>query len=284
MLTAPGNSELARRAELAQFLRARRARLQPADVGLTAFGDPARRRAPGLRREEVAELSGISLTWYTWLEQGRDVMASRQVIDALARALRLDPVQHRHLRGLAGLSDPEPGDRHADPERLRRFVDAVLPYPAAIYTANFDYLAWNTAYALVRGDPGRLSPDRRNLLWTLFAVAESRALPEWEHLARAALGQFRAAVGRHPGDARAIELVERLSAVSPEFRCWWPEYEIREFDATLVRIDHPEAGPMTFELFQMRPVDDPRSIMVLHRPFTPADRARLETLLRRGAG
>src|SRR5271165_5408689 len=121
---------LARHAELAAFLRARRAALRPADVGLTELSSTARRRAPGLRREEVAQLSGVGLTWYTWLEQGRNIPASPQVVGALARALRLSADEHRHLRDLAGLPPSVPADSHGDdgvPVRLQRLVDAVTP-------------------------------------------------------------------------------------------------------------------------------------------------------------
>jgi transcriptional regulator with XRE-family HTH domain len=118
----------ARRAELAAFLRAQRARLRPADVGLPADSDPGRRRTPGLRREEVAQISDVSVTWYTWLEQGRNISASEQVVEALARALLLDPAQRRHLRGLAGLSTAT-GPTHTGDAlpRLQRLVNAAAP-------------------------------------------------------------------------------------------------------------------------------------------------------------
>src|SRR5947208_2059159 len=150
----PGSTSPTRRSELAGFLRAQRARLTPADVGLTEGSASGRRRTPGLRREEVAQLSGVGVTWYTWLEQGREITASIQVVDALARALLLTADQYRHLRELAGLPPPEPQALAADAlPRLQLLVDAVAPSPASVYDARFDYLVWNGPYARVRHDP-----------------------------------------------------------------------------------------------------------------------------------
>ena len=179
----------ARRAELAAFLRAQRARLQQADVGLPEDCDPGRRRTPGLRREEVAQLSDVSVTWYTWLEQGRNISASEQVVEALARAMLLDPDQRRYLRGLASLG-AEAGRTHADDvlPRMQRLVNAAAPNIASVYDAHFDYVVWNEPYRRLRHDPATLPVERRNLLWMLFSDAENRArMVRWEPAARAVL-------------------------------------------------------------------------------------------------
>ncbi|SUA79279.1 Uncharacterised protein [Nocardia otitidiscaviarum] len=281
MVDAKGDhgSERGRRARLAEFLRARRAQLQPADVGLRAYGDPARRRTPGLRREEVAELSGVGLTWYTWLEQGRDVTASRQVIDALARTLMLDHDQHRHLRHLAGFTEPDTEWAADDRARMQRLVDAVLPNPASVYDAAFDYLAWNRAYALLRHDPLALPPERRNLLWMIFTDTENRTrMPRWEAAARAVLGQLRDAVGRRPDDPRLTALVAGLREASPEFRQWWAEYPVRRFRPATIVVCHPEVGEVEVELFQSRPVENPASLLVVQVPTTATAAARLAAL------
>jgi transcriptional regulator with XRE-family HTH domain len=154
-----------RRAELAAFLRVQRARLRPIDVGLPEDCHANRRRTPGLRREEVAQISGISITWYTWLEQGRKISASEQVIEALARAVLLDPYQRRHIRSLADLPTAV-GETHTDDAlpRLQRLVNAAAPNIASIYDMHFDYVAWNTPYQRLRNDPALLPADRRNLL------------------------------------------------------------------------------------------------------------------------
>lgn len=267
----------ARHGELAAFLRAHRARLRPADVGLPP--GPGRRRTPGLRREEVAQLSGVGLTWYTWLEQGRRIPASAQVVDALARALRLDPDRHRHLRGLAGL----PAVAAAVPlpaERLQRLVDSVAPNPAAVYDAHYDYVAWNEPYVRVRHDPGRAAPGRRNWVWLLFTDAAVRArMPGWEAAARAVLGQFRAAAGQGGHDPRFAELVAALQAASPQFRAWWADYPVREFRPAVITVAHPQAGPIALELFQLRPAEHPDALLVVQVPATGDDRRRVGLLL-----
>jgi transcriptional regulator with XRE-family HTH domain len=271
----------ARRAELGAFLRAQRARLRPADVGLREYGDPGLRRTPGLRREEVAQLSGVGVTWYTWLEQGRDISASAQVVDALARALLFDPDQHRHLRGLAGLATPA-GETFVDDvlPRLQRLVDAAAPNIASIYDVHLDYVVWNTAYTRLRNDPGILPGHLRNLLWMMFTDAKNRArLVRWEPAARAVLSQFRAAAGQRPDDPRFGALVAALTKVSPEFQKWWAEYPIRSFRPATIEIDHPEIGRLDLEMFQLRPVEHPDLLMVLQVPAGDADRRRVASLL-----
>jgi transcriptional regulator with XRE-family HTH domain len=262
------------RTELATFLRERRARLRPADVGLP--DGTTRRRTPGLRREEVADLAGVSHTWYTWLEQGRPITTSAQVVDALARVLRLDDDEHRHLRALAGLTLPGHSSV-VDQDRLRRLVDGLMPNLAVIYDSHFDYVVWNSAYAAVRHDPDTLPPDRRNLVWMMFA-APSR-LARWEPAARSVLSQFRAAVGRRPTDPRSVELVTALKDVSPEFRAWWSEYPIRDFKPATAAIAHPEAGQIRLELYQQVPVEHPDLLLVLQIPASPGDLARVRSVI-----
>jgi len=258
----------ARHAELAAFLRAQRARLRPADVGLPEDSHPGRRRTPGLRREEVAEIAGVSVTWYTWLEQGRNISASEQVIDAVARALRLDPDQRRHIRGLAGLSTaPGETDVHDALPRLQRLVDAAAPSIASVYDRHFDYVVWNIPYQRLRHDPSTVPASRRNLLWMMFGDEENRSrLVRWEPAARAVLSQFRAAAGQRPGDPRFAALVAELSQVSPEFREWWAEYPIRSFRPATIAIDHPGTGVIELEMFQLRPVEHPDMLLVLQVP------------------
>jgi transcriptional regulator with XRE-family HTH domain len=268
------------RGQLADFLRSRRARLTPADVGLPGDSEPGRRRTPGLRREEVAELSGVGVTWYTWLEQGRNILASSQVIDALARSLRLSADEHRHLRELAGL-DASPPASDDDPQpRLRRLVDAVAPNPASVYDVHFDYLAWNEPYRRIRHDPATLPDNRRNLLWMMFTDPDNRArMTTWERAARVLLSQFRTAAGRHPGDPRFTELVAALTEASPQFRDWWAQYPVQYFRPAKIRISHPQAGRITLEMFQLRLEDDPGLLMVMQVPADPPSRDRVATLL-----
>jgi transcriptional regulator with XRE-family HTH domain len=276
LLLLPANGE--RRAQLGQFLRARRARLRPADVGLR---DEGRRRTPGLRREEVAQLSGVGVTWYTWLEQGRNIAPSAQVVDALARALLLDEDQHRHLRELADLATGGPAaDTGPALPRLQRLVDAALPSPASVYDAHFDYVVWNRAYTLIRHDPAALPDGRRNLLWMMFTDTTNRSrMAHWEPAARAVLSQFRAAVGRRPDDPRYAEIIAGLSAASPEFRDWWAQYPVRSFRPAVIGIDHPAAGRIGLELYQLRPVEHPDLLLVVQVPATDRDARRVADLI-----
>jgi transcriptional regulator with XRE-family HTH domain len=270
-----------RRTELGAFLRARRARLTPDDVGLPDGSASGRRRAPGLRREEVAQLSGVGVTWYTWLEQGRDISASVQVIDALARALLLTGDQHRHLRELAGLPPPEPSAMPGDMlPRLQLLVDAQVLSPASVYDEHFDYLVWNQSYARVRHDPGTLPASRRNMLWMMFTDPDNRArMVRWESAAQAVLSQFRAAAGRSPGDLRFDELATALTEASPEFRDWWAEYPVRYFRPATIAIRHPDAGLIRLEMFQLRLVDQPRLTMVIQVPASKTCLERVASLL-----
>jgi transcriptional regulator with XRE-family HTH domain len=258
------------RAELAAFLRAQRARLRPADVGLPSDLDPGLRRTPGLRREEVARLSGVSVTWYTWLEQGRNIAASEQVVEALARALLLDPGRRRYLRALAGLATATGVTRLDEAlPRLQRLVDAAAPNIASIYDAHFDYVVWNAPYRRLRHDPATVPADRRNLLWMIFTDAQSRSrMVRWEPAARALLSQFRAAAGRRLDDPRFATMVAELTRASPEFGKWWGEYPIGDFRPATITIDHPEVGLLELEMFQLRPVEHPDLLMVLQVPVS----------------
>ena len=271
----------ARHAELAAFLRAQRARLRPADVGLPPDSNPGRRRTPGLRREEVAEIAGVSVTWYTWLEQGRNITASEQVIDAVARALGLGSDQRRHIRSLAGLSTAA-GETPADDAlpRLQRLTDAAAPSAACVYDRHFDYVAWNTPYRLIRHDPATLPEGRRNLLWMMFGDGGNRSrLVRWEPAARAVLSQFRTAAGQRPGDPRFAALVSELTGISPEFREWWAEYTIRDFRPATIAVDHPGIGVIELEIFQLRPVEHPDMVLVLQVPAGRDARQRVSSLL-----
>lgn len=268
-----------RRAELAAFLRARRAALQPGDVGLPDAAT-GRRRTPGLRREEVAQLAGVGLAWYTWLEQGRVLATSTQVIDALARALRLNDQEHRHLRALANLPLPPRPVQSSTPEPLRRMVDNLLPNPAYLIDQRFDFLVWNRAYTRVWRDLTEVPEPQRNLIWLFFTDPDLPDLVvDWTQRASMLLAQFRAVVGRHAGDHRLTELVDELTQASPTFRQWWPSYPVGGPGAPHHTIRHPEAGEIRFDLAQLRLDRHPGLTLVLQTPLTPTDRDALTALL-----
>lgn len=256
----------ARRAELADFLRTRRAALRPADVGLDP-GD-GRRRTPGLRREEVAQLSGVGLSWYTWLEQGRDVIPSGQVLLALSRALALSPSERDHLFLLAACTPPPPEDTPVDADTAA-FVDALLPHIAFVLDPRFDVVAHNRAAEIVMSGLVTAPPGRRNLLLWLFDPASWDAgSPSWQQTAHANLLDFRTEHARHPGDPAYVSLVEELTARSPFFATWWAGHEVAVLEPARKRIPHPTLGTLTFLSTQSRLTHAPSLRL---RILAPAD-------------
>jgi transcriptional regulator with XRE-family HTH domain len=237
----------ARRRQSGAFLRSRRERLMPSDVGLP---DGFRRRTPGLRREEVALLAGVGATWYTWLEQGRDVQPSAEVLSALADALRLDAAERRHLYILNDRTPPEP--KPTGPERvelpLLRMLDSLTGQPAYVLGRRWDVLAWNRAAELLFGDYGNLEGDQRNIMHILFANKEHRKLlVDWSEVASTALAMFRADSARYAGDADFERLINHLMSVSGEFRQLWSRQDVLRSLGSHKRIKHAIAGRMTFE-------------------------------------
>ncbi|MFD0384496.1 helix-turn-helix transcriptional regulator [Streptomyces stramineus] len=209
-------------------------------------GHPARprRRTPGLRREEVAQLSGVSVTWYTWLEQARDISVSRQVLESLARALMLDAAERRHLFALAG--EPLPGRPPADgpPPALQRLVDALDPHPAYCLDVHWNLVAWNRAEAALIGDPARLEPRARNLLRLMFTDPRLRTLvADWPGQARRLLAQFRADARQRIGDPHLERLTGELRQESPEFAAWWESHDVADFHANRRTFHHPRGPP-----------------------------------------
>ena len=242
--TSPASAQ--RRSELAEFLRTRRARITPDDVGLPPGG---RRRTPGLRREEVAGLAGVGVTWYTWLEQGRDIRVSEQVLEAVARALRLDRHERAYLFTLAGSTPPASVQEHAVDAATLRVLDAVDPWPAAVQSARSDVLAYNRGYAKLIGDLDALPPMERNTLWLTFTDPDWRqAVVEWESLARRAVSRFRALWPAHAGDPSWQSLLNRLIAASPDFARMWKSHDVSEAVVEFKQIRNPEVGLMRFDI------------------------------------
>jgi transcriptional regulator with XRE-family HTH domain len=257
--------------ELGAFLRSRRARLAPADVGLPAG---ARRRTPGLRREEVAMLAGVGTTWYTWLEQGRDVKPSIETLSAIGEALRLDAAEKRHLYILAGRQPPSP--RPSLPEQveepLRRTLASLTIQPAYIMGRRWDVLAWNRAAEVIFGDYGALAGDARNIMHLLFTDQHHRRLlVDWEDLARMALGRFRAESAKYIGDPDFERLIALLTAASPQFRTWWPERDVIRQLSGVKTIRHPIAGGMRFEHMSFSIDDGSDMKLIVYTPLVEDD-------------
>lgn len=194
--------------------------------------------------------AGLGTTWYTWLEQGRDVSPSREALAALARALRLDSAETSHLFTLAGRDLPQRAPTAAEnvDATLLRMLDSMTMQPAHVVGRRWDVLAWNRAAAAVFADYAALHGDERNIMHLLFAEpAHRELLVEWEGVARVALGLFRAASAKYVGDRDFERLIALLQDKSPEFREWWPERDVNRQLAGTKRIQHPVAGPMAFE-------------------------------------
>ena len=272
-----------RRAELADFLRTRRASLQPDTVGLPNGG---RRRTPGLRREEVASLAGVGTTWYTWLEQGRDVRASLEVLEALGRALRLTPAEHGHLI-LLGRGEQAPACK-APTERVsatfRRLIENLGPGPVYVLGRRWDYLVWNRATSVVfgwDGVPRDGIPVTRNHVWLTFMDPARRELmADWKVTARTLLAKFRADSARHIGDPAFEQLITTLQSSSLEFRKWWGRHEIASGGEGRKELHHPIAGRLVFDHAVFRHDDASEQRLIVYSP-TPEDdtQAKLGRLL-----
>ncbi|WP_181806250.1 helix-turn-helix transcriptional regulator [Streptomyces shenzhenensis] len=252
---ASPSAPLDRRAELSEFLRTRRARLRPSDVGLPDFG--RHRRVPGLRREELAQLAGVSVAYYTRLEQGNGQNVSAEVLDSIARALRLTDAEHAHLTHLAK------GKQHkkkasARPQQVRaslgQLLDSLEGVPAYIVGRRSEILAWNRMAAAVFGDWGELPAAERNWARLTFLRPAYRELfVEWEQKAIDIVCQLRMDAGCYPDDPRLSALVGELSVKSEEFRRLWATHDVKEKSYGMKRMQHPLVGELflNYESFRM---------------------------------
>lgn len=264
---------------LGAYLKDRRMRLNPGSFGFST----ARRRTPGLRREEVAQRANISPTWYTWLEQGRGGAPSADVLDRISRALMLTDIEREHLF-LLGLGRPPEahyqGSTGVTP-RLQRVLDALDPAPAVIKTATWDVIAWNQAATIMFTDYGKLPPEQRNILRFIFLDPHARAAQyNWENVARFVLGSFRVESTRAGAIAEVEPLVEELCRLSPEFRTMWHENDLQSAPHEAVKhIRHPVLGQIAFE-FSTFAVDGRTDLsMVVYNPATTEDAARIQALI-----
>jgi transcriptional regulator with XRE-family HTH domain len=256
-----------RRAELADFLRMRRASLQPEDVGLPAGG---RRRTPGLRREEVAQLAGVGTTWYTWLEQGRDVRASLDVLEAIARALRLTQAERHHLillgRGEQAPPCKSPAERVSP--SMRKLIENLGPNPAFIIGRRWDYLAWNDAAVALLGDLGKIPRAARNHAWLTFTDPARREMfTDWERSSRLLVAKFRSDSARHLGDPEFEDLIAALRKSSPEFCRAWKLHEVARVAEGRKDLRHPIVGMLSFSHGVFHPADESEQRMVLYSPL-----------------
>ncbi|MGW2491687.1 helix-turn-helix domain-containing protein [Streptomyces sp. NPDC001606] len=271
---------LDRRAELSEFLRSRRARLKPEDVGLPDFG--RHRRVPGLRREELAQLAGVSVAYYTRLEQGNGRNVSAEVLDSIARALRLTDAEHAHLTHLAKpkAHKKKPAARQQQVRTsLRQLLDSLDGVPAYIVGRRSEILAWNRMAAAVFGDWGELPPAERNWARLVFLRPEYRELfVDWEQKAIDIVCALRMHAGCYPDDPRLAALVGELSVKSEEFRRLWATHDVKEKSHGLKRLHHPLVGDLSLNFESFRLSDDAdQSLVTYHaEPGSPsADSLRL---------
>lgn len=275
------SDDAVRRRELADFLRARRAQVQPEDVGLPRT---ARRRTPGLRREEVAARAGVGTTWYTWLEQARDVQASPSVLDGLAQALRLSDPEREHLHRL-GRRSARPPVRRVEPvpPAVRRLVEQLGDNPACVIGGRWDFLVWNRAFQVVFTDPAALPEDRRNRLWWLFTDPDAQARAgDWEATTRQVVARFRQDCGHDLADPWVAELVDDLLAASSRFAELWRRHEVVGHGDGCKLTVHPIAGALTFEHAIFAHPASPNLRIVLYSPISEDDTAaKVRALLAR---
>jgi transcriptional regulator with XRE-family HTH domain len=274
-----------RRAELAAFLRSRRERITPEQAGLPPG---SRRRTPGLRREEVAQLSGVGVTWYTWLEQGRQINASPQVLGAVARTLLLDQAEREHLFRLADLPDAATAASGATagceqmlPE-VQEILDALVPMPASVVNERFDLLAWNAAYEALWPNMTGAATAERNVLWQVFTYPDCcHPYVNRHEQVGMLVAQLRGAYGRHLGEPAWTGFVRRLQAVSATFARLWDEHEVASQASYLKVYRHPAYPKLTLTTTSLAVQAVPGTRMVVYRP---ADEVTSDAIARLLAG
>jgi PAS domain-containing protein len=263
--------------DLGDFLRSRRARIRPEEVGLPSHG---RRRVPGLRREEVAQLAGVSVDYYIRLEQGRGPSVSDTVLDAVARVLRLDDTERAYLHAVARPRKPSGGS--AAPRvraGVQLLLDSMERTPAFVVDVRMDVLAWNALADAVFGY-SRSTPDGRNIPRHVFLDPASRDFyPEWSAVAVQCVAHLRMQGGHHQEDRRLTSLVGELSLKSEDFRRLWADHPVRACAYGVKRVQHPVAGPLTSPYETLTIAEDPNQSLLIYTPQPGSDTAERLALL-----
>jgi len=275
----------AQRTELGDFLQARRSELSPAEVGLPGTGH--RRRVPGLRREEVAALASISTDFYTRIEQGRR-RASKEVLSALARVLRLSADERDYVFELSGREQRpgRPAPQQAQPQ-LRRLLDDLIMTPAVVLGRRTDILAWNPMAAALFTDFGRLPEQQRNFVRLVFCDDGVRGLyPHWEYAARNGVAQLRREAAQDPDDPDLAALVDELSQRDKDFRRWWTAHQVAVRGAGTNQVRHPVVGELTLDWAALVCTADPNQQLFTWtaQPGTPSHDALRDLAARVNAG
>ncbi|MFF7247250.1 helix-turn-helix transcriptional regulator [Embleya sp. NPDC008237] len=266
-----------RRTELGAFLRSRRERRTPEDVGLPPG---LRRRTPGLRREEVAMLAGVGVTWYTWLEQGRPINASVQVLDAVARTLGLDAAERTHLYRLAQVPwEIEAPSGTTLPVEIQEILDGLVPNPAAVYNARYDVLAWNEAYHKLFPGLVEQAADERNVIWATFMSPDPcNPFLDRDFEEPRMVAELQASFARHVGEPEWESFVRRLASSSPKFARLWARREVGSGNRHVKRIMHNQLGRMEFAGTKLLP-SVPETRMMVYTPADDVTRERMAELM-----
>ncbi|HEY1367347.1 MAG TPA: helix-turn-helix transcriptional regulator [Gaiellaceae bacterium] len=277
MPAARPDADDVRRRELAAFLRSRRERITPEQVGLPPS---RRRRTPGLRREEVAHLAGVGVTWYTWLEQGRDINASAQVLEAIARTLLFDAHERAHLFTLAGVTDTTiAGECQTLGPTAQLLLDQLEPYPAVVVNGRCDLLAFNRVWATTFPHIDSVPLEDRNILWLMFTDrAWRKAVVDWEDTAARQVAQYRAAMAEHVAEPAWKSLVVRLHRASPEFTAMWERHDVRAPENRVKRVLHPTVGLLKLDFTYLWLGQRLATRLVAYTPADRQTRMRLEQL------
>jgi transcriptional regulator with XRE-family HTH domain len=271
------NADEIRRAELSGFLRSRRERIAPEQVGVTHSG---RRRTPGLRREEVAQLAGVGVTWYTWLEQGRDIKVSDQVLEAIARTLGLDRDERSHLFTLAGSASQQIAtDCAAVSPQLRAALTKFEPYPACVQNGKYDLLAYNRTYAHLVGNLDDHPIEARNCMWLLFTdPAWRKTIIDWDEAAIRMTANLRSLYGDHVTEPAWKSFVSRLRAASPEFAELWARHDVRGIENKVKRFRHKRVGLLRLDVTNTWLAPRTGTRLLLYTPVDAETERRLEKL------
>ncbi|MFC4601299.1 helix-turn-helix transcriptional regulator [Cohnella hongkongensis] len=272
----------ARLLALSAFLKGKRAKISPESAG---FATGRRRRTPGLRREEVAQLAGVSLTWYTWFEQGRDIRVSSSVLDCIAAALQLNVDERKYLYSLAMETSPGPALKEKLPEispPLKRILRELVACPTIITDRRHMIVGWNEAASHVFLDFEKVPPEERNMIRLLFARRELRRLAvNWEHFTKGFLAIFRAYYGQYVDDEWYDRFLQEMKAAYPEFEALWEESEVQSAPEVLIEFRHAKAGKMLFHLTSLQVQG---SVDLRCSIYTPAPDSTTENKLKRLIG
>ncbi|SMD07472.1 helix-turn-helix transcriptional regulator [Sporomusa malonica] len=274
------NNEKHRYKELADFLKTRRAKILPSQVALSSG---TRRRTPGLRREEVAQLAGIGVTWYTWLEQGRPIHVSTQVIESLSKVLLLDKQERIHLYLLANQPLPADIQRYQGTVSpiLQHVLDSLIFCPSFVMDQRWNVIAWNKAACLVLGDFSKMNVRERNVVWGMFTNNKYKQLfVDWNLHAKGLLGRFRSTCGQYIEDSWLAQFIDDLKMQSIEFNLWWSLHEIQSNGEKYKQLNHPVAGRLDFEVSNFDVSDNSCLKLIVHVPLSGTDTAtKMKSLL-----